>query len=328
MSDRVTRTTVLTKSLRDSNLLDSTVRHSLSDLRQETLVRMSGRTCHHCHAPQADPTHVGIPTGMGHCTLDHWEQCTLQQPDGYDKHKKLWTGCPSLDETREEGDRLVDITVDENDDDDKVTVKAADLPKTVAEAAEKLEASAAAADKDFLEDDSEEDTEDEENRLALEEVEKLRQRIELNKKQIDTDKALALKVARKQKKQADRQKIEQQRADLLLAEKIQMQEKATLSRVTKTVPAVSSASAKSAQLKANAEAHAARQQQAAADRAQLANIGLLNIEGIRKLPGLPQQVEECLRNIQADVPSLARDPSTANNSGVHIQPSGVLDSRV
>ena len=75
-------------------------------------------------------------------------------------------------------------------------------------------------------------------------------------------------------------------------------------------------------MKANAEAHAARQQQAAADRAQLANIGLLNIEGIRKLPGLPQQVEEYLRSIQADV------PSAANNSGVHMQPPGVLDSRV
>ena len=328
MSDRVTQTTVLTKSLRDSNLPDSRVRHSLSDLRQETLVSMSGRTCHHCHAPQSDPIHVGIPTGMGHCTLDHWEQCTLQQPDGYDKHKKLWTGCPSLDETREEGDRVVDTTVDEEDDDNEVTVKTTNLPKNVAEAAEMLKAAAAAANKDVLEDDSGEDTEDEENRLALEEIEKLKQRVELNKKQIDADKALALKVARKEKRQADRLKIEQLRADLVLAEKIQMQEKATLSRLTKTVPDGSSASAKSSQLKAKAEAHAARQQQAAADRAKLANIGLLNIDGIRKLPGLPQQVEEYLRNIQADVPSLARDPSAANNSGVHLQPPGVLDSRV
>ena len=224
---------------------------------------------------------------------------------------------------------MVDITVDgEGDDDLEVTVKTTDLPKNVAEAAEMLEAAAAASNKDVIEDDSEEDTEDEEDRLALEEFEKLKKRVELNKKQIDADKALALKVARKEKKQAERLKMEKQRADLLLTEKLQMQERAKLTRVTKTKPASSSISTKSAQLKASAESLAARQQQAAADRAKLANVGLLNIEGIRKLPGMPQQVEEYLRNIQAEVPSLARDPSAATNAGVHFQPPGVLDSRV
>ena len=65
---------------------------------------MSGRKCHHCHAPQSDPCHVGIPTGVGHCTLEHWEQCTLEQPDGYDKHNKLWTGCPGLTDNEEDSD--------------------------------------------------------------------------------------------------------------------------------------------------------------------------------------------------------------------------------
>ena len=221
MSDRVIETTVLTRNLRTSG---GGVRHSLSDLRQETLISMSGRTCHHCHAPQSDPCHVGIPTGVGHCTLEHWEHCTLQQPDGYDKHKKLWTGCPSLDDTHgDDSDKVTDITVDEGDD--EVTVKVIDLPKNVAEAAKLLNVAATASNKDVLEDDSEEETNDEEDRLALEEFEKLKKRVEQNKKQIEADKALAIKVARKEKKQADRLKMEQQRADLLLTEKLQKQER-------------------------------------------------------------------------------------------------------
>jgi hypothetical protein len=213
LADKVTRTTVLAKGLRNSdcsNLPVNRVSRSLSDLRQETLVSMSGRTCHHCHAPQSDPEHVGIPTGVGHCTLEHWEHCKLQQPEGYDKHKKLWTGCPGLNDSAEESDEEVDITIDKT--------------------------GVAAGKTDALVDDSDEDTEDEENRLALQELEELKKRVELNQKQIDADKALAVKMARKEKKQAARLKIEQQRADLLLAEKIMLKEKASLSRMTKAVP--------------------------------------------------------------------------------------------
>jgi transposase len=79
-----------------------------------------------------------------------------------------------------------------------------------------------AGKKDVLIVDSDEDTEDEENRLALQEREELKKRIAMNNKQIAADKALAVKVARKEKKQAARLKIEQQRADLMLAEKLQL----------------------------------------------------------------------------------------------------------
>ena len=327
LSDRVTRTTAIAQRLREQNLSNtgSQTRQSLPDLRQSTLVSMSGRTCHHCHAPQADPAHVGIPTGVGHCTLPHWEDCTLHQPDGYDKHKKFWTGCPEQespnDDTEEEGDAKADLSVGNGieNEDHLVTVKQTGLPATVSEAADSIAAAAAKNNRLF----SVEDTDDEEERLALEEVEVLRKRVELQAQQISADKAIAMKLAKKEKKNATRLKIEQQRADLLLREKVQLQERAALtsaSRLSKPVP-----STKSSLLKTSADVHAAKQQQSAADRDKLVVDGLLNMDGIRKLSGMPQQVEDYLKKIQSAVPSLARDPSAVDTSGVQFQPSGVLD---
>ena len=316
LSDRVTQTTVLSRKLRES---DCWVRHSLSDLRQETLVTMSGRTCHHCHAPQSDPCHVGIPTGVGHCTLEHWENCRLEQPDGYDKHKKLWTGCPGV-ETAEESDEAGD-KVDKDEIDDEVRIKGPEIPKSVVETD--------AGKKNSTDDESSEDTEDEEDRLARQEVEALKKRVELQEKQIETDSKLAMEIAKKEKKKAARLRIEQQKTELLLQEKNQLKKRSELSsRLSKSDPRSTSskAGADLASLQSKAAELAARQQKAAADKSKLGSAGSISIAGIRQIPGMTQQVEEYLTSIQSGVPSLACDPTAAVYSGVQFQPNGVLTS--
>ena len=134
---------------------------SLSDLS-----RTMTRVCHHCHAPQSDPCHAGIRTGPGHCTLDHWESCTLQLKAGYDKHKQYWTGCQrgEIDSTEGEGSPNGDTEVKINQT----------KPEVSPGLAKNLEAS----NDEYLDVDLVEDTEDEEDRLALEELALLRKKVE------------------------------------------------------------------------------------------------------------------------------------------------------
>ena len=67
--------------------------------------------------------------------------------------------------------------------------------------------------------ETEDDTDDEEDRLAREELEALRNRVELQQKQIDKDNALVIKLAKQEKRKANRLRIEQQKAELLQREK-------------------------------------------------------------------------------------------------------------
>ena len=264
----------------------------------------------------------------------------------YDKQKKLWTGCTeALDDTKDEEDLVTDSNDDEIDDgsENDVTVKHS-LPRNITEAAELLdkatvESRGVREAADLLgshaglhvsdDDDSDEDTDDEEDRLARGELEKLKNRVEEQQKQIDADRALAVKIAKKAKKKEERRKIEQERAELLAREKTQLEERALLSTRTKKKPQSSSSTdqSKMSLLKSSSQAHAARQQKEASERAKLVKSHQLNIEGIRKLPGMPRQVDEYLQSIQSRVPSLSQDPSAADSSGVRFQPQGVFDAR-
>ena len=277
MSARITRSTAFAQELRKQDcdtlgLPESKNRFSsLPDLRT-SLLSITMRICHHCHTPQSEPVHVGVPTGVGQCTLPHWEHCSLDQAPGYDKHKKLWTGCTeALDDTKDEEDLVTDSNDDEIDDgsENDVTVKHS-LPRNITEAAELLdkatvESRGVREAADLLgshaglhvsdDDDSDEDTDDEEDRLARGELEKLKNRVEEQQKQIDADRALAVKIAKKAKKKEERRKIEQERAELLAREKTQLQERALLSTRTKKKP-----HSKISLLKSSSQAHAARQQ--------------------------------------------------------------------
>lgn len=286
---------------------------SLSDLSSNMT-----RVCHHCHAPQSDPSHAGIRTGPGHCTLDHWESCTLQLEAGYDKHKQYWTGCVGveIDSTEGEGsprrdtDRQIDKTELEE------SLKSPGL---------------AASFKESLDDDVVEDTEDEEDRLALEELALLKKKVELEEQdqQIEEDRVLALKEAKKAQRQALRLKIEQQREELLIREKAQQQRKAEVSsvRLTKSAPRTAPEIELNKQkLQAKTEAHAARQRKAAAEKSKLDQTSAMTIAGIRQLPGMTQQVEDYLASLQSNIPAIARDPTAANSSGRQFQPTGVHQS--
>ena len=155
------------------------------------------RLCHHCHAPQSDPCHVGIPTGSGHCTLEHWEECTLQKEEGYDKNKKWWTGCPAglesdkddLDSTQEDDlQNTAKNSLDSSslDGDDEIKLATQTLPSSVEEAAKLLSRS------NGLDiEQSGEDTEDEEERLYTEEIEELKRRVEEKEKQVEEDRKQA-----------------------------------------------------------------------------------------------------------------------------------------
>ena len=106
LQERVTRSTTQAREQRSqltipSFPLNKERNHSVADLRTASLAKMSEqappkglRTCHQCHAPQSDPSHAGIPTGAGHCSLQHWEHCQLNKVEDYDDRKKYWTGCP------------------------------------------------------------------------------------------------------------------------------------------------------------------------------------------------------------------------------------------
>ena len=303
------------------------------------------RLCHHCHAPQSEPCHVGILTGSGHCTLEHWEECTLQKEEGYDKNKKWWTGCPAglesdkddLDSTQE--DDLQDTaknSLDSSwlDGDEEIKLATQALPSSVKEAAELLSKS------NGLDiDETGDDTDGEEDRLYAEEVQALKRRVEEQAKQIEDDRLLALKTAQKEKKRSDRMKqraeLERQREELLQREKLLQQEAAVrvrASRLTQSAPRSSTANASSSakeaaarKLQAKAASHAARQQKTAADHQRNQNVSLMNIAGIRQLPGMTQEVENHLTGFQSIIPPLARDPTASTNGG-QFQPPGVLTS--
>ena len=48
--------------------------------------------CHHCHAPLSNEVHVGVPSGVGRCSLDHWEGCQGGIPGGTGKMGRFGQG--------------------------------------------------------------------------------------------------------------------------------------------------------------------------------------------------------------------------------------------
>ena len=354
LSERVSSSIELARKLRDSKGIKPNFDHqSLPDLRQESLAAMPARTCHHCHAPQANPVHLGIATGAGHCTLQHWEECQLRKQEGYDKRKKWWTGCPNLDaqlldKTREDLDKTedeLDTSEDETEEseNDEENVESTEFPNNLVEAAASMETAGLFGTKFFDLDASSDSDDDEEDRLAAEELEEIKQRIEEQEKQIKADELLAFKVAQKEKKRLERQQqraeLENKRIELLNREQMLSQKINSVKGLSKSAPrsssnltseplttAQSSKNIAALKLKAKAAKHAAKQQKDAADRYKLEIANKMNIAGIRKLHGMNQLVESQLTDFQSIIPALAKDPSAPLYSGVQLQPQGVLNT--
>ena len=341
LTDRVSRSIVLARSQRESGLREPPllIRHqSLSDLKPNFSKTMTEpaktvRLCHHCHAPQSNPAHAGIPTGSGNCTLQHWDECQLQKEEGYDKREKWWTGCPGLSELeRTKGEIDPDYDPDDSTEviDDEIQLKQQVPPNDTIKEGMNL-----STNSKLSVDDSGEDTEDEEDRLAAEELDQLQQRIEEREKQVKADELLALKVAQKEKKRSDRLyqrgELERKRAELLKREKLVTEKRASMSiGLSKSAPRSTVAAPKSSldaqNLKYKAAAHAARQQKAAADQANLQSANSMTIAGIREMPGMTQMVDGRMTRFQSTIPALATDPTATPHSTMQFQPPGVLNT--
>ena len=132
------------------------------------------------------------------------------------------------------------------------------------------------------------------DRLAREEFEAIKKRVEDQEKQIEADNILAKKLEKQERRKADRQRLEQQKAELLLKEKLLAKQ-----RLSKSAPRLSSADGSSLRstqdLQAKAARHAAKQQKAAADKAKRDWDSSLSIAGIRQLPGMSDGVESHLQ---------------------------------
>ena len=160
-----------------------------------------------------------------------------------------------------------------------------------------------------------ESSDDEEDRLLQAEIEKL-------KIQVENDE-VRIKAEKKEKKRLNRERLEQQKAELLRKSKAQQQ----LSVKSKLTVNKDTSGTTTTSLHRKADDLAAKQQQAAAQRRSGTGVGdNLTIGQVRSVPGAPAEVERLLAGLQALVPSLAKTPSLPAATGATFQPSGVMNA--
>ena len=284
------------------------------------------RQCHHCHRPTSHPEHAGIGSGINLCTLSHYELC----PGGRGATPD-WTGCPALSSAEDTDSEEV---LDENGlvttDHEAGSLTTGGLFHTGMsqldrDAVDKsiLEA-AKAADRVELDDEADdESTDDEEEKILLSEINKLKIQVQ-NAEQTEAENKLAkAKADRKEQRRIARKKLEDEKANLIRRTKDLQQ---APSRQTTQQHGRDSAAD---HLQRKAADLAARQQQQAAERKKNARAGVenLTIGGIRSLPGASDDVGRLLAGLQALVPSLAKTPTAPVAGGQTFQPSGVLDGQ-
>ena len=302
------------------------------------------RRCHQCHTPLEEPVHSGIKTGVGNCTLPHWDACDGNIPEGDECRGKLWAPCPESEDS--DSDPVSGQETDKADltlsDPEEQTTKKKDDTLLAAESAsvEHVEAITVVdkekqeTESDILVDSSSSD--DEENRKKQLLLEKLQKEVTEEKK-----KAAAADLAVQEKKHQKRLRREQRAAALAEQEKLlreQLKQARSATSSVKPSPKIVSASAKSKQvgsssagnksknLSDQAAEHEARQQRKAAERRekQKQEMAGLSIAGIRKLPDVQRDALELMSKLQEMIPSLAKDPNSASGHRVSTQPPGVF----
>ena len=248
------------------------------------------RYCHHCHAPTDDPGHVGVPCGVGRCSLDHWQGCAGDIRGGKDSHGKVWTGCDGDSSSTDEDDSQPE----EEEDNEKVNAKK-HLPKTVAEAAKSL---------GFEHDEvSESDSDDEEIRLQEEELAKLKAEVELNAA------LMAARAARSTERQLKKAK---RKEDLARELQLLREKQATMAAMSGAGAAgYQSTGARNKDLKDKVSEHEAKKARKASAKlakqsSQDANI---TMAGIRSIPHIRRDVDSYITHIKLVVPPLSSDPT-------------------
>ena len=294
------------------------------------------RQCHHCHRPLNHPEHVGIGSGVNQCTLEHFELCPGGRKTGSD-----WSGCPAITtdvDTEDEEDKMLSTLTPTNsflDEQIGDTVKKVDPsvtavtdlldPEAVTRA---ISLAASKAENVHLDDfhGDDESSDDEEDRILEAELAKLRIQ--------EKEEEARLKVEKKAKKMLARQRMEQEKADLLRKAKArQKSDTPSLVQVTRSsaenqlsAPAQPNATTAADHLHRKAADLAAKRQQQAADHRrdkQSSQTDQLTIAAIRSLPGMTPEVEQLLTSLQSMAPTLARAPTAPSASGQTFQPGGV-----
>ena len=266
------------------------------------------RICHQCHTPIDEPTHGGVPCGVGRCTLEHWHGCEGGIEGGKDGRGKSWAACT------EDTDYDSDSGSEKNED-----LKINNLPKTVLEAAELLAASLG-QDTSVVVDDSESSSDDEELREQRLELERLRVAVEKESLQA------AAKVARSEDR---RRKRDQKKLEVAQQMKVLQEQQTSMSRPPpgSKVGGTSTGTTSKVLKDKVAEHEAKKQRKAAAKKAeqQLKLSGVdFSMAGIRALPDVRKEVEGYITQLKSIIPTLSSDPTASGFSSKTFQPESVL----
>ena len=308
--------------------LDSVVHASVDELLDEILDTVVGKPrgkmaprgqCHQCHRPLHHPDHVGVAPGINKCTLDHFDLC----PGGR-KSQKDWAGCPDEEETDYEDNpeteqKSTGLVASFHNQTGAEAKKVEQLdPNAIADALAKV---ASIADQVVL-DDSDEDTDDEEERLLQEDIARL-------KIQVDNENQAKLQAEEKKKKE-EKKRLKKERLAWLEKQKAEL---INQSRAFANKPAQHNArpgigdKSGSNNLRDKAAELASKQQNKNNQNIHKDLQGL-TIAGIRALPGITPAVEDYLVQLQSAIPSLAKTPTARSASGVSFQPTGVFQEQV
>ena len=283
--------------------------------------------CHQCHAPLSDEVHVGIPCGVGRCTLHHWEGCEGGIPGGTSKNGKLWAGCPSdssgseTDCEDEENEEKLDSTVDSPG----VKTAAEDsLPGATSLMFNLVESSPHIAPLSQIRQEQDSECSDDEDLLRQrEELARLRKEFH--------DQELASQAAAKAARSAERRhKRNQEKAEIARQTQILKDRQASLlassitSSRTSNLPASSTGTRKKT-LKQKVTEHEANKARKAAEKLAKQQLqGDVTMGGIRALPGIRQEVEDYITSLKAAAPTLSADPTAVGFATTPvIQPAGV-----
>jgi hypothetical protein len=283
------------------------------------------RLCHQCHAPTSDPVHVGIPCGVGRCSLEHWQGCEGGITSGKHGNGKIWAGCDD-ENTTEESDIEEESDVasepeDKTDQNEGVKDHTTmELPGTVAAAAAFIE-SGISKQGETGDTDTDSSSEDEELRQQREEFEMLKRDVE------KTSLEAAAKLARSQERQ---KRKAQKKEELARQMKMLKDKQASLSATSHQSSGTGtdephSTGAQSKLLKDKVAEHEAKKaRKAAAKRVENSKHSSgVTIGGIRALPEVRKEVEGYITQLKSMLPTLASDPTATGFSGTTFQPESV-----
>ena len=289
------------------------------------------RACHQCHSPVSDPAHAGVQSGVGVCSLEHWDGCSGGIKGGNDAHGKSWAACP--EDTSEDSETLSQTSLD-----DEVSSKMpADSQKVLAYTDSLYSEQLLAKPETVLIQDSDLESEEEASKeeliLRQEEIKKLQKQIR-QQEQIEAEKAtekLEMKRRRQEKLALDKANLEEEARELrAVVAGFSAPGASSLApppaTATSSGNVMSSTGTKQKVLSQKVAEQEARQQHRAAEKLakrqleQSQALGL-SMEKIRSVPDVRNEVEAIMSRLKEFAPTLASDKTASGFASQTIQPS-------